>query len=87
MLLRFAEEFLHCAVNLGGVTGAAWHRGDWFAGGFANDVVEDLFISGHGTSGEKATTWFEHAVHFAQGEGNILRVINCEASGHEIEVI
>jgi len=87
VLLSFAEKFLHGAVNLRRVARTAWHWGDGFAGSLAYDIVEDLFVGGHGTGSKEAATWFEHAVHFAQGEGNVLRVVDGKAGRDQVEVI
>lgn len=85
MLLYLGEKLLHRTVNLGGVARTARHRRDRLARGFLDNTVEDGFVVGHRSSGEEPTTSFQYTVHLTQGEWDILRVVNGEASRDQVE--
>jgi len=85
MLFYLGEKLLHRTVNLGGVARAARHRRDWLARGFLDNIVEDSFVVGHWSSGEKPPARLEYTVHFAECEGDILRVVNGKASRDQVE--
>ena len=87
MQLQHENGVFNFGKELSRKTRAARHGRNRFTGGFFDDIVKQLFIGWHRTSGKQPAAWLRYPVHFTDRVTNVIGVVDGKTTRNKIKII